>query len=125
MDAIQKDRFRKLIAAVENAPDERFDMGVWFLPTPCGTTACAAGHYVLANPGCGLKLAIGAVLDEQGLEGSRALATHFGIDRDEAVDLFVPDDDTSRQEVLARLRAFAADNDIGLAAAPEGVNRGN
>lgn len=134
----QEERFRKLIEAVENAKDERFDMGHWGKQVGCGTSACAAGSYVLQNPGCGLEMIweagdpygeivvagdghnpCGTIFDTI-FDTIVLLASHFGIDEEDANDLFLPNGlcDNDRPAVLARLRAFYAEHKQEPAHAP-------
>lgn len=111
---IRFDRLRKVIEAVEAAPEERFDMETW----SCGTTACAIGHYCLANRHAELWLDLdftGIGIPMLGtLDSYRAVEALFGISCDQAEEIFSPLKYTSgarRSHVIARIRQFIADNE--------------
>lgn len=118
----EAERFSRLIEAVEVTPDSEFDIWTWFGPNACGTVGCAVGNYVNRNPGCGLFLvrrpSTGDLLPsirrrwQPDQDSWYEIAEHFGINGEEARELFLgfryPVCDPSRDNVLARLRAFLA-----------------
>ena len=116
----QIERFRKLIAAVEAAPDESFDLEVWRKnDEACGTTACAIGHYAMAHPEEGILLQPNSngtcdlLVDGASPEWvDWGLGRHFGISAVEALNLFFPwrypPNHRARRHVLARLKDFLA-----------------
>lgn len=113
--AFQAERFRKLIAAVEAVPDERFEMRVWVERRPCGTVGCAFGHYALAHAPDLMDYNVGGyavVVPGVGQDPFPFIGGHFGISGDEAEYLFdcaaYEDDRDSRADVLDRLREFLA-----------------
>ena len=114
---VRIDRLKKLAEAVELAPEERFDMTWWGMRNRCGTSHCAAGWYVEFNPQEGLKFAgNGREIDIVDVTGNYCgmggLAVHFGITYVESRDLFTAErDDETREEVLARIRAFIAEKE--------------
>src|SRR5687768_2103246 len=87
-------RLKKLAEAVELAPEDRFDMTTWIEQKSCGTAACAAGWYAIATaPEFGWRIEPDKnvmVLDRSGKPMREdEWADHFGIEWEEAYDLFM------------------------------------
>lgn len=88
------ERMKKLVTAVMS--QAIFDIDTWAKKTECGTSACAVGSYILANPGCGLSLRYypgragnAEILDDgTGARNWDAVEDHFELDGEEAMDLF-------------------------------------
>ena len=99
------ERLRKVVAALENTPDERFDLVIWMRETDCGTVGCAVGHYVSQNPHCGLRF---EQLSDGKIFKSTDVMDHFGLRWIEKEKLFDPGTyrDRSRQCVIERIRTF-------------------
>lgn len=111
------ERMERLALAVENTPDEKFDMSNWQLKSPCGTIGCAVGSYIASNPDCGLLIAFdnevfreigNVVTPSKDVLPFAFIASHFGISESDSDYLFdrksysVP----SRKFVLERVRGF-------------------
>lgn len=119
------ERLNDLLAVLREVPDVEFDMGKWW-KTNCRTVGCAVGHYCVARPDSGLKLApltehggslsIPVLASNRNVEEHSAIAEHFGITRRESEFLFHPGSydydrskDIPRAAVIGRIESFIAD----------------
>ena len=131
---IRKDRLRQVVEAVKNTDDANWDMGQWMQfedgcgTVGCGTVGCAIGNYCIQNPGCGLSLKIrnngSSVPIADDRHNFDAVADHFGIGLDDAMELFElggymdedSDEDSdeyfrvARETVIHRIEQFINDN---------------
>lgn len=111
---MNKERLLRVVDALEKASPESFNLGVWAETEGCLTVACAVGHYVLANPNCGL--ALGWFGDTATLFGHNdanfeAAAAEFEITKDECLRLFsgseYPHGSFTRKcDIVARILEF-------------------
>jgi hypothetical protein len=107
---------------LETVPEDDFYLGTWKTPAwgECGTTACAVGWYIERRNPVNLvlgRLHMPTAINPKGirLEDFNAIAFHFDIAKSEAEFLFGTEDypesdETSRAEVIARIRAFVAEH---------------
>lgn len=115
---MNRERLQRLIEAVENQPDNLFDIESWGRHGECGTIVCAFGAYILANPHRGLSLRsyvfdhqlMRVVRDGRSSNGLIETMIEFDICKEEARYLFCCDghDDLSKSAVISRIRAFMA-----------------
>jgi hypothetical protein len=102
----------------ENVPSgRRFNMNDWYTQDSCGTAACAIGWGAVcpALNSEGLGLTPSTLISRHsyptfdGHYGTGAAEHFFGITRQEAERLFMPDDGyRTKSSVVARIREFIA-----------------
>lgn len=107
---------RMVLAAVEQAPANEFDPGVW----ECGTSACAIGWFCRLHPNDRLRMkTVGRICIPilEGWEvGSDGVGRRFGLSRYEVDTLFGDESPHRRDAFLEQLEQFIVDREMGLAA---------
>ena len=86
----------KLAAHLRTVPTKDFDMAEWILDTPCGTSACIAGHAALLFPTRFRKKVVSkddgyinysVVHRQSGISGSEGFSRAFHLTLEDAEDL--------------------------------------